>query len=375
MQEKQVLLPMQLVVSKIEFLNPNVATYTLVRADGAPLPPIRAGQYLTVFARAGGSFSARPYSISSSPKDARAGFYTFTLEQYPGGYFPNAVIAGVKVGDTLWVRGPVGDFCYEPEIDPPQAVFLSGGSAVTPFISMLRAIEEGDEDFSATLLFGSTTESEILFRPLLDRLAKHPKIRIVHVLSDEQVEGYEHGYLTAELIQKYAPAGDYSLFICGPGAMYSFLETEIPKLGLPEKWVHHGMVAVPRNLAERADYPGGSSPETRQFTLTVEGVEAAEAEWAQAEAAAGLPAREARGSAPVVLPMRADETVLTALERGGVRARQLCNSGECGYCTAELLAGEVYVPQFGLSDKRTTRLGGKLHPCCSFPLSDLRIRL
>ena len=49
---------------------------------------------------------------------------------------------------------------------------------------------------------------------------------VVHVLSDEEKPGFEHGFITAELIKKYG-GEEYSIFMCGPQAMYNFLDGEI----------------------------------------------------------------------------------------------------------------------------------------------------
>ncbi len=342
--------PQRLIVDRIDYLNPNVAVFTFRSPDGGALPPMIPGQYLSLQSRVGASFAARPYSICSSPNDARQGIYQLALERYDGGFFPNHIHATLKVGDEVYARGPVGYSVYNPETDAPHVLYLSGGSAITPYLSALRAIDQGDADFTATLLFGSATRAEILFRDELDRLAQNPKITVVHVLSDEVADGYAHGYLTAELVRKYAPAdGEYSLFLCGPPAMYAFVDGEIPKLGLPAARVHHELYAVPRNLADMPDYTGDPSA---VYTLTVED-----------------------GNVLFTLPLRADEPVLTALDRGGVRTKQLCHSGECGFCEAKLVSGEIYTPQFGFSDKREPVTRGALHPCCSFPLGDLHIAL
>ena len=39
-----------------------------------------------------------------------------------------------------------------------------------------------------------------------------PKFKLVNVFSDEKVEGEEYGFITAELIKKYAPE-EYSIFM------------------------------------------------------------------------------------------------------------------------------------------------------------------
>ena len=91
---------------------------------------------------------------------------------------------------------------------------------------------------------------------------------MVHVLSDEEKEGYEHGFLTAELIQKYAPEGDYSVFMCGPKAMYRFCEGECKKLGLPKRRYRMEMSGDYMGAVNNPDYPKDQIG--KSYMLTVE---------------------------------------------------------------------------------------------------------
>ena len=56
------------------------------------------------------------------------------------------------------------------------------------------------------MLYGSRRADEILLKEELEALAAScDKVKVVHVLSDDPgAEGYEHGFITAELI-KNAP--------------------------------------------------------------------------------------------------------------------------------------------------------------------------
>ena len=73
------------------------------------------------------------------------------------------------------------------------------------------------------------------------------------------------------------------------------------------------------------------------------------------------------------IPLRADEPVLTAIERAGIAAPSRCRSGECGWCHSLLKAGKVYIPK----DADGRRLGdikfNWIHPCVSYPLSDVEL--
>ena len=67
-----------------------------------------------------------------------------------------------------------------------------------------------------TILFGSVSSDDIALKEELEQL-KSDRLRIVHVLSgDEPDWPGERGFLSAELIRKYAE-GDCTFFICGLG--------------------------------------------------------------------------------------------------------------------------------------------------------------
>ena len=57
------------------------------------------------------------------------------------------------------------------------------------------------------------------------------KVKVVHVLSEEESSCFEHGFITADIIKKYA-ADECSIFMCGPAAMYDFVGRELDKLSL-----------------------------------------------------------------------------------------------------------------------------------------------
>ena len=73
---------------------------------------------------------------------------------------------------------------------------------------MACAVADGIEDFDLTILYGSRTKDTILLKEELEAVAarSNSRVKVVHVLSDEAAEGYEHGFITAELIKKYADA-------------------------------------------------------------------------------------------------------------------------------------------------------------------------
>ncbi len=307
-----------------------------------------AGQYLSVSLEIGTVKLSRPYSLSSSPREALAGRYALTIKRVKDGLASNYILDNWTVGTEVTVSEPLGVFTYEPLRDAKTVIGIAGGSGITPFRSLARAIADGDEDAELILLYGSRTMSDAVFQSEFKAL-EGPKFKLVNVLSHEQQEGCESGFITADLIRKYAPAGEYSLFLCGPQAMYDFVDKEIEKLNLRKKFVRHELFGEYFNPAKEADYPGATAP---SFRITVR-----------------IAGTEQTISAP------ADTSVLRSLEAAGIAAPAHCRSGECGWCHSRLVSGQVYCPRSVDGRREADYIYGYIHPCCSFPLSDLVIEV
>ena len=78
-----------------------------------------------------------------------------------------------------------------------------------------------------------------------------------------------------------------------------------------------------------------------------------------------------QGADEHVIDATAGETVLTAIERAGIAAPSRCRAGGCGWCRSRLLSGDVFVPPANDGRRWADKENGYIHPCASFPLSDL----
>ena len=343
-------------IADVKVLSEDAKTFTLVPDEEMgtkSLAYFGAGKYLTIFETINNMPITRAYSISSSPKDSLEGKYTLTIKLVEGGLMSRYIFDTWQVGTKVVASAPAGNFEYQPLRDAETVICLAGGSGITPFVSMANAIADGDEDFNMVLLYGSRSYDNILFREELDALqSKCDKIKVVHVLSDEDkdIEGTEKGFITAELIKKYAPADkEYSIFLCGPQQMYAFVDKELEKLNLPKKFIRHEMFGEFHNPASQADYPA-NVPEKVKITVTIQ-------------------------SETQTIEGSSADTVLQILEKNGIAAPARCRSGECGFCHSHLLSGKVYVPKHLEFRRLADFKFDCFHPCCSFPLTDLEINV
>ncbi len=340
-------------VEKVTERAPDTKSYELVpdKAAGTDaLAYFSAGQYVTVSLTVGEAEITRPYSLSSSPKESLDGKYEITVKRAEGGLASEYILDHFTEGTAVDLSAPLGTFTYEPLRDAKQIVGLAGGSGITPFMSLAKAIADGDEDCSLTLLYGSRTLEDSIFADEFAAIEKScPKFKLVWVLSDSEAEGCEKGFITADLIKKYAPEGEYSVFLCGPQAMYRFADKEIKSLGLRRKFIRHELFGEYRNPEQDEAYPGA---EKEQFDVTV--VVCGEKQ---------------------VIKANANDTLLTSMEKAGIKVPAHCRSGQCGWCHSRLISGNVYIPEsmdyLRMADKKY----GYIHPCCAFPVSDIEIEV
>ena len=341
-----------LTVKEIIVHSPDMKSFLLApdaRRGTKKLAWFSAGQYLSIALNVDGQTICRPYSIASSPRDALNGNYRITVKRVGGGIASGFMLDNWTVGTSVIASAPLGDFTYEPLRDAKTVIGIAGGSGITPFRSFAKAITEGDEDFNLILLYGSRTLADAVYSDeFIEMAASSGKIKLVNVLSEEKVKGAENGFITAKLIKKYAPKDeDYSIFLCGPQAMYDFADKEIETLGIRRKFVRHELFGEYFHPEKNADYTGDKDA-VYNVTVRMAGEE-------------------------TTITCKADTTLLRAMEAAGIKAPSDCRSGRCGWCHSQLISGEVYVPESVDGRRLADKIYGYIHPCCSFPLSDIVI--
>lgn len=332
---------MEVEVTEVRTLVPGMTELTFRRIDGDAFPFFRAGQYVSLQGKVGESLVSRPYSIVSSPRQALEN--KLTLGVAKAGFYSDWLNSQVKPGRRFRMTEPSGEFHYETLRDKKQIACIAGGAGITPFISMVRSMAEGDEDYRMTLFYGAREEAQLAYREELNALAeKLPGLRVVYVLSDEKKEGYEQGFITAQLLEKYLDPREVTFFLCGPQAMYDFVGAQLAPYQLPLKAVHRDATCCPSLKLE--------SPRTFPLTVRIRdqvfNVEAGE-----------------------------QETLLTAMERAGIPAPNKCRAGGCGYCHSKWISGQFRIAEGRDGRREADRKFGFIHPCVTYPLSAMEIEV
>ncbi len=303
-------------------------------AAGEAFPYFRAGQFVTLSCRAGESFLSRPYSVISSPREALEGKLEIMVQRK--GIFSTFLIDEAAAGTELIAGEPSGDFYFDSIRDRKHIVAIAGGSGVTPFLSMMKAIREGSEDFRLTLIYGARTRDHIPFDP---EKFRGEGVEVIVVLSEEEAEGYRHGFITAGLLKEYIDC-DTSVFMCGPDAMYRFVRGELESLGFDETKIRQ----------ERNSVGDREVSEIKAFRLIVH-----------------------IRDAVYELEATNNETLITALERAGIPAVVRCRNGVCGFCHSRVVNGEYFIAKENDFRRSADKKFNYIHPCSTYPESDMEI--
>ena len=337
---------LQLKVKQIIAETASAMTLRLESKDGK-LPYFRAGQYINLFAEIDGVRTSRPYSISSSPGKP---YYDITVRRVDGGFVSHFLLDKVKVGDSFESTGPNGYFYYEPLMDSSDLVFLAGGSGAAPFISIIRETTDKKAALNIHLIYGSRKPDDIIFdKELKEITAKNRNIKVDYVIS-EPPAGWKgaSGFIDDKVISSLA--GDLkgkTVFACGPALMYEVCLPALARLGVPARRTKQEAYGPPQDITRDPAWPG--TPASREFEVI--------------EMRSGKKAKA-----------RAGEPLINSLERAGIVVPAICRSGECTACRTKLISGKVFAPS-RVRHRQADKKSGYIHPCMSYPLDDLRIKI
>ena len=260
---------MQLRVTDIRDASPTAKTFRFEAVDGH-IPVFQCGQFVNFRLKIGESLLTRPYTISSAPYEARGEhpFFEITVRRNVPYLVPDYFFENVHVGDVLTGAPPFGTFYWEPLRDTTELVALAGGSGITPFYAMAKEIAHGKmHGCRLTILYGSVKSDDIVLKDELDQIcAECPDVKVVHVLSGDPDWPGEHGFITREIIEKYAAPNSTFLF-CGPLAMFRFVRKALEDMGVPQRRFRHDVVNNPADISTLPGYPKGTEEKTFRITV------------------------------------------------------------------------------------------------------------
>ncbi|WP_452032429.1 FAD-binding oxidoreductase [Azospirillum palustre] len=319
----------------------------------------KPGQFITLELPIGGETIHRSYTVSSSA--ARPHRLSITVKRVPGGPVSNWLHDTLKPGDTIRAVGPLGEFTPAESETPRKFLFLSGGSGVTPLMSMTRTFDDLGEDHDIVFVHAARTPADIVFRRELDALTgPGRRLRVAHVCEGIGTEAHWAGFtgrLSLPMLGLIAPDFmEREVYVCGPGPFMKAVRAFLEEGGFDMSRYHQESF----NFEELvADLAAGGPPQDAPVQ---------EAPIEDALQSAGFRIEFAKtGKVFTCLP---DMAVADAASAADIRVPTSCSRGLCGTCKTRLISGTVEMNHTGGIRKREIDQGLILL-CCSRPTSDL----
>jgi ferredoxin-NADP reductase len=199
-----------------------------------------AGQHVDVRLTAEDGYQAeRSYSIASAPEEQRL---ALTVERLDDGEVSPYLVGELRVGDKLELRGPIGGFFVWRATEAQPLLLIAGGSGVVPLMAMLRHRAAAKAKTPARLLYSSRTQSDIIYRDELDRLAASGDgLSVHHTLTREKPAGWT-GYtrrIDAEMVSEVAWPRERmpAVFVCGPTSFVEAAASLLVAMDYPPGWI------------------------------------------------------------------------------------------------------------------------------------------
>ncbi|KAG5654736.1 hypothetical protein H0H81_003744 [Sphagnurus paluster] len=208
-------------------VSPNTAIYRFTLPHPQDVLGLPIGQHISVCAEINGKDVVRSYTPISNDDDR--GYFELLIKTYEKGNISRH-FATLKLGDSIRVKGPKGNFQYSPDL-ADHISMIAGGTGITPMIQIIRAALKNPFDKTTiTLIYANVNEEDILLRDDLEELldVHESKFKILYVLNNPP-SGWKGGvgFVTKEHIKEHLPnpaTTNSKLLICGPPPMVAAMK-------------------------------------------------------------------------------------------------------------------------------------------------------
>ncbi len=288
-------------------------TVTLQLRPNSNWQGFKPGQYVRFTVSVDGSRRTRCFSPVQSAH-TQNGLIELTAKLPAEAFVTRYMRDQLDVGHVVTLSQAEGEFAL-PETRPQRIVLISGGSGITPVMSMLRTLCDEEHAGPITFLHYNNRQQDQLYSDELDALSHaHPNLTVLRCYAHDD-NGELQGLFSEEQLTRAIPDfAEAETFLCGPPGLMQAVET----------------VYAGQQLSEKLH--------VERFTL----------------ASAPLPSENAEGDVRFArserLAANSGQNLLEQAEAAGLRPEHGCRMGVCYACTCRKTSGRV-------RDLRTGQLG------------------
>ncbi|WP_269803914.1 benzoate 1,2-dioxygenase electron transfer component BenC [Pseudonocardia kujensis] len=278
-------------VTGLDRLSPTTVALTIAITDRETLAFL-PGQYVNIAVP--GTDESRSYSFSNAPDEDAL---TFLVKLTPGGVMSTWLDERAQVGDDVSFTGPHGTFFLRDSSPGRESadplLLLAGGTGLAPILSILRTLDTLGSTRPVHLLYGATTDADVVELATIERLAASlPHLTWDYCVADQNTTAKNQGYVTSLIEPEHLRDGTTAVYLCGPPAMVD---------------------AVRGHFSDRGVTPGGFYYEKFALAAAAKDTAATNTEDRVPRAGEEQPATE---EAPRVVPVRDEEDLLVLAGEG-----------------------------------------------------------
>ncbi|MDT4912944.1 MAG: stearoyl-CoA 9-desaturase oxidoreductase [Pseudonocardiales bacterium] len=221
------------VVTDVERSTPDSVTLTL--RPTRQWKGFQAGQFVQIAVDIDGVRHSRCYSPSCSQYRAD-GRIEITIKAHPQGVVSQFLHGNATPGLVLGLSQADGVFRLPAE-RPEKIVLLSGGSGITPVLSMLRTLTDENYEGEIVFLHYAFTENDVAHLAQLRELAgRHHNVRLVLAYTKQADGGDLHGLFDETHLAEVAPwyAQDAATYLCGPPGLMATIREHYAAKGIED---------------------------------------------------------------------------------------------------------------------------------------------
>ena len=196
---------------------------TLTLAPNRAFTGFKAGQHINVSVEIDGRRRTRPYSPANAEGDP---YIELTIGRHDGGLVSNYLFDHARTGMIVGLDSVGGDFLL-PTAGADRMLFVSGGSGITPVMSMLRTLRARRHRGDVVFIHYARSEEEACYRNELAEIARAmPNVTVLR--------GYTRTTAASELDGRFGAAHlagvgtPDAVYVCGPPALVDAVREMFP---------------------------------------------------------------------------------------------------------------------------------------------------
>ncbi|MCW2830843.1 MAG: hypothetical protein JWP31_1535 [Aeromicrobium sp.] len=311
------------------------ASTVVLRPNGA-WTGFTPGQHVQFGVEVDGTRKIRVFSVSSS-RAAKGGTFSVSVKAHPDGYVSQFLHRELKPGTIVYLSQAEGEFVLPAQV-PDELLLVSGGSGITPVMSMVRTLRDTGHRGHVTFLHYARSRADEMFTADLDELAAVPNLDVVRVYTREPRPDAEiAGRFHVDHLKHLGIDPTTTLtYVCGPAGLIAGVRDTYDDLGAGDQ-LRLEYFKVPSVDVDAADATGTLSFDDAAIATDNSGA-----------------------------------TILEQAEAAGLTPEFGCRMGVCNTCATKKNSGAV---RHVVSGEISANTDETIKICVQIPVGDVNIAL